>query len=47
VLRPYGVIEMVRTGRVEMARGTMPAPVAAALPAAIRAQMRDLGDSSV
>ena len=22
VLRPYGVIEMVRTGRVEMARGT-------------------------
>jgi len=21
VLRPYGVIEMVRTGRVEMARG--------------------------
>jgi acetolactate synthase-1/3 small subunit len=24
VLRPYGVIEMVRTGRVAMARGTMP-----------------------
>ena len=26
VLRPYGVIEMVRTGRVSMARGTMKAP---------------------
>ena len=26
VLRPYGVIEMVRTGRVAMARGTLPAP---------------------
>src|SRR6266849_2500969 len=25
VLRPYGVIEMVRTGRVAMARGTTPA----------------------
>jgi acetolactate synthase I/III small subunit len=25
VLRPYGVIEMVRTGRVAMARGTLPA----------------------
>jgi acetolactate synthase-1/3 small subunit len=24
VLRPYGVIEMVRTGRVSMARGTVP-----------------------
>ena len=24
VLRPYGVIEMVRTGRVAMARGTRP-----------------------
>ena len=24
VVRPYGVIEMVRTGRVEMARGTVP-----------------------
>jgi acetolactate synthase I/III small subunit len=24
VLRPYGVIEMVRTGRVAMARGTTP-----------------------
>ena len=29
VLRPYGVIEMVRTGRVEMARGIMqPTPTA-------------------
>jgi acetolactate synthase-1/3 small subunit len=27
VLRPYGVIEMVRTGRVEMARGTTLAAV--------------------
>jgi acetolactate synthase-1/3 small subunit len=24
VLRPYGVIELVRTGRVAMARGTLP-----------------------
>ena len=24
VVRPYGVIEMVRTGRVEMARGVVP-----------------------
>jgi acetolactate synthase-1/3 small subunit len=39
VLRPYGVVEMVRTGRVAMARGALPvrraatpqlAPVAAA-----------------
>jgi Small subunit of acetolactate synthase len=26
VLRPYGVIEMVRTGRVAMARGALPLP---------------------
>jgi acetolactate synthase I/III small subunit len=25
VLRPYGVMEMVRTGRIAMARGTSPA----------------------
>jgi acetolactate synthase-1/3 small subunit len=25
VLRPYGVVEMVRTGRVAMARGVVPA----------------------
>ncbi len=30
VLRPYGVIEMVRTGRVAMARGTL--PIAASRP---------------
>ena len=30
VLRPYGVVEMVRTGRVAMARGTLPARRAAA-----------------
>ena len=29
VLRPYGVIEMVRTGRVEMARGTTQAAAVA------------------
>src|SRR6266446_1394048 len=40
VLRPYGVIEMVRTGRVEMARGIMQPTPAATLPAALRAQMQ-------
>ena len=30
VLRPYGVIEMVRTGRVEMARGSVAQPPIAA-----------------
>jgi acetolactate synthase-1/3 small subunit len=29
VLRPYGVVEMVRTGRVEMARGTTAAAAVA------------------
>jgi len=32
VLRPYGVVEMVRTGRVAMARGTSPARRAVAPP---------------
>ena len=37
VLRPYGVIEMVRTGRVEMARGiSTPTPIAAQGAAASR-----------
>jgi acetolactate synthase-1/3 small subunit len=36
VLRPYGVIEMVRTGRVAMARGTTPArPIAPRVPPAV------------
>ena len=47
VLRPYGVIEMVRTGRVEMARGIMPPTPVAALPAALRAQMTDVSGGSV
>jgi acetolactate synthase-1/3 small subunit len=34
VLRPYGVIELVRTGRVAMARGTLPARGARPRPAA-------------
>jgi len=33
VLRPYGVIEMARTGRVAMARGTLPARSARPRPA--------------
>src|SRR5881396_3874717 len=32
VLRPYGVVEMVRTGRVSMVRGLNPARTRAALP---------------
>ena len=39
VLRPYGVIEMVRTGRVEMARGRR-AGVADARPPAAQHQRR-------
>jgi len=38
VLRPYGVIEMVRTGRVEMARGSSAAGEIAGSPRPPRAQ---------
>src|SRR5215475_2789305 len=46
VLRPYGVIEMVRTGRVEMARGIVTArkPSGRSLPAA---EAGDVGSCSV
>ena len=37
VLRPYGVIELVRTGRVAMARGTLPPRSARSRPAATTA----------
>jgi acetolactate synthase-1/3 small subunit len=37
VLRPYGVIELVRTGRVAMARGTLAARCARSRPAATTA----------
>ncbi len=37
VLRPYGVIELVRTGRVAMARGTLPPRNARSRPAATTA----------
>jgi acetolactate synthase I/III small subunit len=47
VLRPYGVVEMVRTGRVEMARGIMqPTPVASQ-PQATRLPVRETGSGSV
>jgi hypothetical protein len=48
VLRPYRVLEMVRTGRVEMARGntqTTPAGSKAPTPAVVAA--RDVGSHSV
>ena len=42
VLRPYGVIEMVRTGRVEMARGIMqPTPTGTQRSRALRARSRE------
>ena len=41
VLRPYGVVEMVRTGRVEMVRGTG----ATARAASPRAQVVGLDDA--
>jgi hypothetical protein len=48
VLRPYGVIEMVRTGRVEMARGIMqPTPTSTQPSNAARALVRDAGSGSV
>src|SRR5476649_39234 len=37
VLRPYGVIELVRTGRVAMARGTLPPRHSRSRPAATSA----------
>ena len=46
VLRPYGVVEMVRTGRVEMVRGTG----ATSRPASLRTQvvgLEDAGSGSV
>jgi acetolactate synthase-1/3 small subunit len=42
VLRPYGVVEMVRTGRVEMVRGTG----STARPAQPRAQVVGLDDAA-
>jgi acetolactate synthase-1/3 small subunit len=49
VLRPYGVVEMVRTGRVEMARGNALLAKHAAARAGEDAgiETRDLGDMSV
>jgi acetolactate synthase-1/3 small subunit len=47
VLRPYGVVEMVRTGRVAMARGTVPSrrrPVAVRGATEVRG---DIGNCSV
>ena len=45
VLRPYGVVEMVRTGRVAMARGVIPARRLAARP--VPSSERDMdGDVS-
>jgi acetolactate synthase-1/3 small subunit len=49
VLRPYGVMEMVRTGRVEMARGSAAAPVAQpkAAPTVGLAGSKDVSSGSV
>jgi acetolactate synthase-1/3 small subunit len=46
VLRPYGVIEMVRTGRVSMARGVGPAERGPAA-AVDRTMLEDVGNCSV
>jgi acetolactate synthase-1/3 small subunit len=45
VLRPYGVIEMVRTGRVEMARGGGVAIAASASAASPAKDTREVGGS--
>jgi hypothetical protein len=48
ILRPYGVMEMVRTGRVEMARGKAqrtPAGRMVAAPSAVPTM--DVSDGSV
>ena len=47
VLRPYGVVEMVRTGRVAMARGTGAASPRLADAAPAVAGHDNLGDYSV
>ena len=47
VLRPYGVMEMVRTGRVAMARGTGAAVPLSADPSPAQAGHGQLGDYSV
>jgi acetolactate synthase-1/3 small subunit len=49
VLRPYGLIEMVRTGRIEMARGNALQAKHAAARAGedVGIETRDVGDCSV
>jgi acetolactate synthase-1/3 small subunit len=50
VLRPYGLIEMVRTGRVEMARGSTAQPPIGAVRPAVTVPAdddRDIGNCSV
>jgi hypothetical protein len=46
VLRPYGVIEMVRTGRVSMVRGAAPATNGRRPVEAVRAPAGPAGDAS-
>ena len=49
VLRPYGIVEMVRTGRVAMARGVIPPRRLVARPtvASASAANREVGSCSV